>query len=77
MENGNTVVLRVDVTEGTYLWSDTVYVNYRRKSDNESRILEDDIITMYGELAGIKEYTSALGISISIPSLTAVYIEIN
>ncbi|MBE6915993.1 MAG: zinc ribbon domain-containing protein [Ruminococcaceae bacterium] len=77
-ESGKRVVLRVSVTKGEYgIWDDTVYVDYRRKEENESRVLEDDIITMYGEIQGIKEYTSVLGSQISIPHMQAEYIEIN
>lgn len=77
-ENGKKVVLRVNVTKGDYeIWDDTVYVDYQRKDDNESRVLEDDIITMYGEIKGIKEYTAVLGNQISIPHLEVEYIEIN
>ena len=77
-ENGEKVVLRVNVTKGDYeMWDDTVYVDYQRKDDNESRILENDIITMYGEIKGIKEYTAVFGNQISIPHIEAEYIEIN
>ena len=77
-ENGKRVVLRVNVTKGEYgIWDDTVYVDYQRKDDNESRVLEEDIITMYGEIKGIKDYTAIFGNQISIPHLKAEYIEIN
>lgn len=83
MESGNKVVMRVDVTKeanefasGGYLYSDTVYVEYTRKSDSESRILEDDIIKMYGTLNGTKTYDSVLKANITIPYLLAEYIDI-
>lgn len=77
-EIGKSVTLRIDVTQGNYgLWEDTVYVDYIRKSDDESRILEEDIVTLYGEIMGIKSYTSVLGNQISIPHLKAEYITIN
>lgn len=73
----NKVVLRVDVTKGEYgIWDDTVYVNYKY-SDGESKILEDDIITMYGTLDGRETYTSVLGAEITIPRFQAKYIIIN
>lgn len=67
-------VLRVDVTPG---WrdSDIIYVSYFAAKD-ENRILEDDKITMYGELTGEKTYTTVRGNSITIPSFTAIYIDI-
>ncbi|MBR4724139.1 MAG: hypothetical protein IK072_05365 [Clostridia bacterium] len=77
-EAGRYITLRVDVTKGQYgIWDDTVYVDYRRIDNNESRILEDDIITMYGQIKGIKTYETVLGNTISIPHLEAKYIDIN
>lgn len=77
-ENGKRVVLRVNVTkDDDETWDDTVYVDYQRKDDNEIRVLEDDIITMYGEIKGIKKYTAVFGNEISIPHLEAQFIEIN
>lgn len=76
-EYGKDIVLRVNVTKGEYnIWDDTIYVDYQRKDDNESRVLTDDIITMYGEVKGIKSYTTVLGNKISIPHLDVEYIEI-
>ncbi len=72
-------VLRVDVTKtGSYYvhYEDTVYVTYYATAD-EPRILEDDIITMYGELEGEKTYTTVLGSSVTIPEFSAEYIEIH
>lgn len=83
VENGNNVVLRVNVTkeanefaDNGYLYSDTIYVEYTYKSDNESRILEDDIIDIYGTLNGTKTYSSTLGGNITIPYLLAEYVDI-
>lgn len=82
-ESGNDVVLRVNITaeenefaDGGYLYEDTIYVEYTKKDENESRILEDDIITIYGTLDGIMTYESIMGEEISIPSVLAEYIEI-
>ena len=57
-------------TSGRY--NNVVYV----KIDNYgsgTRILEDDYITFYGTFDGIYTYTTVLGASISIPSVTAKY----
>ena len=71
----NSVTLRVDVTQGEYgIWDDTVYVNYKYKDDNESKILEDDIITMYGTIDGLKTYTTIFGGEVTIPEMTVKYI---
>lgn len=76
-ESGKNVVLRINTTQGQYgLWDDTIYVDYKRKDDNESRVLDDDIVTVYGEIKGIKDYTAVLGNQISIPHIKAEYIDI-
>lgn len=74
---GENIVLRINVTKGQYdWWDDTIYVDYKRKDDNESRVLEDDIVTVYGEIKGIKTYTAVLLNQISIPHIKAEYIDI-
>lgn len=76
-ESGKSVVLRVNVTKDKYnSWDDTIYVEYFRKDSNESRILEDDIIKIYGNLSGLKTYTTVLGSQLSVPQITAKYIYI-
>jgi len=75
-ESGKTVGLRVNVTKGNYFYSDTIYVNYIKKDINESRILEHDIIKFYGDLAGIKKYTSIFGAEVSIPQVNMKYFEV-
>lgn len=74
-ETGGTTVMRVNVTKGKYSWDDTMYVTYTPK-DGESRILEDDIIIIYGELQPLKTYTTVMGASMSIPAIEAKYIDI-
>lgn len=77
-ESGKNTVLRLDVTKTEQgIWQDTVYVDYKKKSDNESRILENDIITVYGKMNGIKDYITVLGNQISIPHILVEYIETN
>ena len=49
---GNSVTLRVNITKwGTYstYYKDTVYVTYTYPDSSAERILEDDIITIYGD----------------------------
>jgi antitoxin component YwqK of YwqJK toxin-antitoxin module len=76
-ESGRRVILRTNVTKGEYgFWSDTIYIDYTRWNDDENRILEDDIIKIYGELNGIKTYDTILGGEASIPWLIGKYIEI-
>ena len=77
MESGRSVILRVNVTKDNSSYRDTVYVTYTRKSDQESRVLEDDIVTMYGTLAGLKSYETILGSTATIPALVAEYIDVH
>ena len=77
---GNSVTLRVNITKwGTYstYYKDTVYVTYTYPDSSAERILEDDIITIYGDSTGETSYQSTLGGTITIPSIDAKYIERN
>jgi RNA polymerase subunit RPABC4/transcription elongation factor Spt4 len=75
LENGKKVTLRVNVTKGnSQFWSDTIYIDYTRSDERESRILDDDVITIYGDFNGIKSYKTALGGTMSIPWVLARYI---
>ena len=76
-EEGSDVTLRVDTKKGKYgLWDDTIYVDYKRHDANESRILEGDMVKMYGIVQGLKTYIAIFGNSVSIPHLEARYIEL-
>lgn len=67
--------MRVDVTQNEYgWWDDTIYVTYDLPAGS-SRILEKDIITMYGTLDGLYSYTSILGSTITLPKLDVKYVE--
>ena len=71
----SSIELRVNVTEGEYgWWDDTIYVIYSLPSGS-ARILDDDIITIYGTLDGLKSYTAVLGNKITLPKVNAKYIE--
>ena len=76
-ENSNSEsIYRVDVTEDEYgYWDDTIYVTYLL-SENESKILEDDIVTLYGICQGSTSYTSVLGEKITLPAVEALYVDI-
>lgn len=69
--NGTAVVMRV-AEDGDYdkMW----YVEYKRTEESESRILEDDYITIYGVCDGVTSYTAVLGDQIIIPAISAEYI---
>ena len=67
-------VLRVNVTNNGYYYTDTIYVTYFADED-DARLLEDDVVVMYGELKGEKTYETVMGSSVTIPYFTAEYIE--
>lgn len=76
-ENYISIGMRVNITENEYGWyEDTVYIIYYPE-DGEDKILEDDIITIYGTAEGEYSYTSVMGAYITIPKILAEYIEIN
>lgn len=70
---------RMNVTKITneYLddayYEDTIYFTYEYKGGD--RILEDDIITIWGQSSGLYTYTSVLGQSITLPSIDVEYAE--
>lgn len=73
----DSINLRVNVTKDEYgYWDDTVLVDYTYKKEG-TKILEDDIITMYGQSEGTESYESVLGATITIPYVTAEYIIIH
>lgn len=76
-------VYRVDITHhgdaSTYsieYYDDTILVLYDGYG-KPVRILEDDIITIYGEYQGLDSYESVLGATITLPKIFAEYIDIN
>lgn len=79
VEQGNYVNLRVNVTHeelyGTSFYNDTIFV-VTTLSDNGDRILEGDIITLYGVCDGLYTYTTIFGASMSIPKIDAAYWDI-
>jgi hypothetical protein len=76
IEDGDDMQLRVNITKGRYTYSDTIYVVYTKK-EGESRLLEDDIITIYGVNMGTVSYTSVMGATITLPCVYAEYIDLN
>lgn len=48
---------------------------YQRKSKEEQRILEQDIVRFWGEYTGIKSYKSVLGATIQVPRVVSHIVE--
>lgn len=74
LRSGNTFQMRINVTDKGFYYTDTLYVFYTQK-DNEN-FLEYDIVILYGELRGTQKYQSVLGAQIEIPRMYAQYIEL-
>lgn len=73
------VDLRVNITkQGNYstYYTDTIYVVYYPEN-GEDKILEDDIVTIYGTSQGDYSYTSTIGSQVTLPLVYGKYIEIN
>ena len=77
MEENSAYTLRVNITKGDYdIWTDTILVYYLGSADN-NRILEEDIIDIYGQLGGMYTYTTVMGADNTVPLMYAEYIDIN
>ena len=81
VEGSSSVAIRMNVTpvslpysEDVY-YEDTIYVTLRLEGGSD-RILEEDVITVYGICTGMYEYTSILGQQISLPGIDAMYYEL-
>ena len=74
---GDNYVLRITTQEnslfiGTALEysGDELYVDY-----NGNRLLEGDIVDLWGNFVGLKSYTAILGNDITIPEINALHVE--
>ncbi len=72
LESGKNIELRLNI-DGNY--EETVYVTYTLKED-EGRILEYDIVTIYGSFEGLYSYESVMGAEITLPQIAARYIDL-
>lgn len=64
--DGTATILRVSVTYSGYgFWKDPIYVVYL----GSKRVIEDDVVEMVGQGAGITSYESTLGGTITVPSM--------
>ncbi len=76
----NNVEIRMNITPelifGETYYKDTIYVTYQYENSYESRILEGDIVTIYGECEGLHSYISITNTQITLPKIAAKYIDI-
>jgi hypothetical protein len=62
-------VVRLATKDSGYgYYDDIVWVEFR---NNNERILEDDMLDVYGEVVGIQKYTAVLGNEVSLPAVVA------
>ena len=78
LDSSSTVTIRLATKEEQYFgyYDDVVYCTISKSFLNDERLLEDDIITIYGKADGIKEYTAILGNKIQIPSVVVRIVDI-
>lgn len=76
IEEGANMIYRINVTKTEFgFYEDTIWVNYSLKP-GEKRILENDIVELWGEVKGRRTYTAVLGQKITIPEINARHIEV-
>lgn len=74
MEESGVYTLRVDVTKTSWGYDDTILVHYIAPA-GAPRILEDDVITLFGTMGGMTSYESVMGATITLPVMYAQYVE--
>ena len=52
-------------------WDDNIWVNYEGE-----RVLEDDIVFIYGEVKGLRTYEAVMGNEITIPEVDSLHMEL-
>lgn len=76
LEDGKKLTLLLNVTDSGYgIWDDTILVNYTM-TEKDKRILEDDIIFLWGTVKGLRTYGSVLGERITVPEVDGAYVDI-
>ena len=71
------VYLRVNITKTTYKyiddvsWSDTIMIMYIQEKE-EDKILENDIVTIYGYTSEEYTYESTIGAPVTLPCIVAL-----
>lgn len=76
LEGNSLYQIRMNVTKGSYgYYSDTIMA-FVPKNAISGRILEDDIIRIYGNLGSLYTYETVLGSTVTIPSIDVLYAEL-
>ncbi len=70
-EGRTTNYMLVEVTQNGSYWQDTIWVNYSW----DTSLLEGDIVTFWGDLTGDYTYQSVAGWKLTVPCVTAKYLQ--
>lgn len=65
----------ISVTYSDGFWDDNIYVVLDR-TNTDTKFLEDDVVTFYGEASGTYTYTNAFDVGIEVPQINALYMDI-
>jgi Zn finger protein HypA/HybF involved in hydrogenase expression len=70
---GDSYILRIATKNQEYLgyFDDVIYVDYTGE-----RLLEGDIVDVWGKSVGLKSYAAVLGNEVTIPEINALHVEI-
>ena len=60
--------------DGDYTYTDDIYVYYML--EDNPKLFEDDIVTLYGEVTDSVTFTTRLDIERTVPAMVAVYVDI-
>ena len=63
------------VATGEDGYDDDIILYFKR--GDTPKLLEDDEVTIYGEISGTESYTSILGEKITVPAITGAYVDID
>ncbi len=67
---------RINVTKTSWGYTDTILFEIDSQSLSQN-VLEDDIVTIWGESTGMYTYKSVMGAQITVPRIRAVYLQNN
>jgi DNA-directed RNA polymerase subunit RPC12/RpoP len=72
-KSNNNYILRIATKEDSYLgyYDNVIYVDYY----SSNRVLEDDVVDIWGKFVGLKTYQAVLGNDITIPEVNALHYE--
>lgn len=68
-------ITKVDYGYGVTSYVDDIYVYYMLEKN--PKLLEGDIVTLYGEMTESVTYTTVNNANRTIPAMVAVYVDIN